>query len=248
VSGKISSGFLLRRAVFVLLVFLLTLPVWWQRFKPKPIEIQGRAVDAAFEQEIREKWKPGAILQISSLGGEGDRAIAIAEWMLKNKVRLSVIDVCNSACPEYFLPAAAEVRFVGSPIVAFHWNLPITQEFLTENYPNLDFRCREGAFKAHQALVAKFDTNPDFWKGQRDRIGLRNITIVNPDDPCKLMLADLKVDLWFPTSEQLRDMMWLEFEGEVCADNKACIEKEIIPFSRKYKKIMVGDEVITISG
>lgn len=168
------------------------------------------------------------IINISSPGGRVGPSLTIAEFLMDKNVTVNVEGICNSACSQVILPVADRVNFVDIPLIGFHWSPILDAEYYKNNGGNLsacgdlkDLYHREKEILSHHGL------NQDFWKEVDKRLILEDYNlgrgIING---CRRFNYNFKHAMWYPTSEQLKNLYGLKFKGSVCADNYvACVKK-----------------------
>ena len=182
------------------------------------------------------------IVTISSTGGSTEPAQEAANYIFINKLNVRIERICASACAEYLLPAAAKIEFVDNPIIAFHGN-PIMGAFLEEKYePEAFFRCYDDTAKQMRELYINAGKNTNFWKEQLRRLKLGEPKFER-SERCVRFQYVFEHKFWYPTSDQLQNLLGLRFSGRVCADDFACVRKKIAPRWRKDQSFVVGDNV-----
>ena len=186
-------------------------------------------------------------LYFASNGGGADKALEAANIILEKNVNL-VIDgkfgICASACAELIVPAAKSVKFINEPLVGYHQNPQIILHLLGELAPEdvkyCDFVKSEA--QAGEDFLDKAGLNKDFWKETLKRIEVKSAKAFHYEERCPGLRKEFKHELWFPTSKQMRSMLKLEFEGELCSDRRECYEDEIDQRWSVMTGMVVGDE------
>lgn len=186
-------------------------------------------------------------LYLASNGGGADMGLAAANVILEKNVNL-VIDgkfgICTSGCAEFILPAVKSVTFINEPLVGYHQNPQIILHLLSELAPEDIKYCDfvKSEVQASEDLVDKAGLNKDFWKETLKRIEVKSAKAFLYEEQCPGLRKEYKYELWFPTSEQMRSMLQLEFEGELCSDRRECYKDEIDQRWSVMTGMVVGDE------
>lgn len=179
---------------------------------------------------------------ISSVGGNNYWAIKLAQKIEAEKISLNVHYDCTSACAEFLLPAANQVKFIDNPMIGFHWSpLMNMDQFLRFGGTQSGCESQREAYKYQKYIFKKNELNPKFWMEVEKRLQL--ITYDGTVDNCSTGKRKFLNKLWLPTSNQLKNLLRLNFEGGVCADDfKECRNKVNLLWP-EGTRIVIGDKL-----
>ena len=185
-------------------------------------------------------------IEINSKGGWPKYAQKIADHMIDNDMSVIIKKNCLSACAEYFLAAAEHVTFNDLPIIGFHGNPMMRREITIAEYPKQSRLCYFNLTGKFERMYIDKGVNKDFWKEQESRLHL--IPEYEDMNGCPALQFKFEHKFWMPTSEQLRDLLGLKFEGQVCADSPECIQERLLTRWKKGTTFVVGDTVYVSIG
>lgn len=187
-------------------------------------------------------------LTITSKGGLTNEAYKIAMKIIEDKTTVEVQLLCLSACAEYLLPAAHEIIFTDDPLIGYHWNPLIIAEYLGKYYDrDIEYCDAVGDVELRQ-LLKQTNKNTEFWKIVLERLELTEFEAVYVEGSCPKRIDEYKYQLWFPTSEQLRNLAGLTFSGSVCADNYDVCTEKIDHIWPKGRTFLIGDRSYVSQG
>ncbi|MEP1230687.1 MAG: hypothetical protein ABJG88_08430 [Litorimonas sp.] len=181
---------------------------------------------------------------LSSEGGTNNVALKIAENLLVQRRSAMVVAFCYSGCAG-ILPFFEEIEFVDEPSVGFHWNALIMKSALTSGQLNqLDNRENPFLSNTQKRLEAQAGFDSEVWWHVQNRINVRIISLSKSQDSYQegSVKWESKHNMWFPTSNQMKDLLGLEFKGSVCADNPICIKQRVEQWSTN-SSVIVGDTI-----
>lgn len=188
----------------------------------------------------------GNTVLVSSFGGHKDTGLMIAHLLFEKEANIIVQDICFSSCSEFLLAGASYIKFKDAPLIGFHGNPPM-KEWLanTMDVPNLEFCNFEDSDRMYD-LYFERGLNFSFWRQQIEVLELVAFAVDPhiPSGTCPKMGFQFKHEMWFPSSETLRNGLGLEFEGAVCADDiERCANrvKELFPNRGTF---VIDDQVI----
>ena len=93
-------------------------------------------------------------------------------------------------------------------------------------------------------LIEKRKLNAGFWKEIEIRLKLTKFQLVDKTgESCPWKVREFDNQMWFPTSQQLRKLWGLRFNGAVCADDFEECTKKIDKYWAKGDRVIVGDDV-----
>lgn len=182
---------------------------------------------------------------IRSEGGAAIAGLALAHQIYHRNHVLIVEDYCLSSCAEFVLPAASSVRAVDTPLIGFHQG-PNVDRIVAEGITGEhDFSCLEN-LAARQIDVYGWNRRPmRIFDAQHDFLSPRNaeVRVVDYGEyECQEVFYDLASRMWFPTSQQLRELAGIQIEGEICADVAGCVEQRALQMFGPGVRITIGSE------
>lgn len=209
---------------------------------PRPgsiLEAGGR-----FDQRHLEAFKEvsdGATVTMTSRGGDAGYALDAAEIVERKGLTLRITSLCMSACAESLLPAAKKLILDQEAIIGFHGNSMVYRE-LSGFDPG---PCNAEVSRRHEALLKRKGMNVEFWKEQHKRLSFGKFQYlgdtggVRPE--CPSVRMSMRARMWLPTSQQLRELYGLKFDGAICADSPECLQRRLGQVFRKGDVLIVGD-------
>lgn len=190
--------------------------------------------DMAMLDQIKEIDCKNPQILISSSGGEEKVSLLIAKEIEKLSATLIVQNVCLSACAEYLLPSANNIKFTKKSLVGFHGN-PVMRRALTKHYKPQGYEnCQFVEAKEMETLYAHKGLKTDFWKIQLKYLKLTKVGFSEPKAPnCPYARFYTENVMWLPNSHDLKTHLGLAFEGSVCADHSDC--RKMVKKSKKLE-------------
>ncbi len=187
----------------------------------------------------------GSSILLASPGGRTDIAIAIGKIVLQNSLSLEVGGVCLSSCADYILPAAKAVKLQSGSVIGFHHN-DLLFEYLLRRQQEPADRCLMADVRWLDYLYKVKRLKSEFATLERARRLDVSRVISIPGPNCAFMYTLIKRTLWLPTSDQLRQLWGLSFNGSVCADHPACRRSLLPQVFKPGTRLMVGDDDIVV--
>lgn len=188
-------------------------------------------LDQSFIEALNALPEKTEALGINSVGGDSIVALDIAEIVRERQFHV-IIDgkwgICASGCAEYILAAASSLKFRNEPLIGFHQNPQIIYHLLENSLPDESIHCDslKSQISETKVLYSSKNLNSDFWKQTLKKIDLEFFNPTKIGTMCPAANWKFRNELWFPTSVQLKEILGLQFEGEVCADNlETCVPK-----------------------
>lgn len=229
-----------------IIIFLFTVLIVLGCSQAKEHSISTMIVEETLD-EILSLNADRLVLNISSPGGKGGPSLEIAEFLSQKHVTINVFDICNSACSQLFLPVADKVHFINNPFIGFHHSFATEAEYYMKYGQDIE-PCVDmtEAYNREKALLKKHNISLTFWKEIDKRLKPRDYKYIPYfNDDCKGYEYTFEHSMWFPTSDQLRDLFGLEFKGTVCADNyTACTRRiQAMTPTGTSGSIVIGDKV-----
>lgn len=209
------------------------------------IDLTG-PTDQAMHESVAVTSCTEPTFQISSVGGNGAVALAIAYRLKSLQTEVRIKEICFSSCAEFLLAGAAKLTFESEPLIGFHGNPPM-KEWLAGHFevPNIEY-CEFQESDHMYDLYFERDMNFGFWRQQLDVLTLQAFA-VDPEiapESCPKMGFDFEHEMWFPSSATLRDDLGLNFTGSVCADDiEACAARVRAMFPNRGT-FVIDDRVI----
>jgi len=186
-------------------------------------------------------------LTIRSSGGDTDEASNLGIFLTKKNLSVEVHDFCHSACAEFILPAANKVVFLDNPLVGFHWN-PMMDYYQYLNSETDISSCTFNSLENQKALLINRNLNLQFWRETEKRLKLTQFKLIDVGEDCPWKIRKFKNQFWLPTSEQLKSLWGLKFDGALCADDFERCKTKVDDHWSKGKRIVIGDEVYVSKG
>ena len=189
--------------------------------------------------------KKGESIAVRSGGGDADASIEVGEILQNKQINVSVVGFCMSACASILLPAANSVTFVNMPIIGFHQDGLLFRGIVSGDK---DMYCNSERAAKMQNIYRKANLNAEFWRETARRLQFKNPRVKagysTREGACPGWVADIEYYMWMPTSEQLRTLLGLRFDGLLCADVAECVNGRMKRHFGRNIKIIVGDKVI----
>lgn len=190
-------------------------------------------------------------LTVNSIGGEVTASTLIAEFFARKTLNITVVEKCWSACSSILLAAADNIYFHNQPLIGFHWSSIMD----IEQYKRAggDFLgCDDDVFdnyRREKKIYEKRNHNISFWKEVENKLVLKRYEIIDRGkSACNGKEREFENNMWFPTSEQLREKLGLDFKGTVCADNYEECSQRIDLVAPIGISVVIGDKVYISRG
>ncbi len=108
--------------------------------------------------------------------------------------------------------------------------------------------CAFDSLADQKKLLKSRDLSIDFWKQVESRLKLTQFKLVDAGEACPWKVRKFENLFWLPTSQQLKNLWGLKFEGQLCADDFDECKIKINSHWSKGKRIVVGDEIYISKG
>lgn len=210
------------------------------------LQLSGR-IDEEMFNKFEKLNKPGKQIVLSSGGGETILSYKIARNIELNENIVVIKGECLSACAEDILAAAKGVIFKSEPLIGFHWNSYMNRAQMIRYGGDVSL-CTSKGIDNQKYLYDLKKLNLDFWKEIERRLVLERFQVVPKTNACPWKHREFKNRMWLPTSDQLKNLWGLQFDGSVCADNIEYCQKKIDGRWKAGSRIVVGDEVYVSKG
>jgi len=246
--------FLARMAIFAVFVYVIFNVI----ANPKSISnffalITGSGfakIDNRTVEVVQKRARPGKVIRLNAEFAPSKESVALAEIFQKNSMILKVDEQCLSGCSEYVLAGAKSVIFKNSPLIGFDVSIEQKQQLVFESTSGIYKRRYQILVDKKQRIYRASELNVEFWKDVSARMNAcpkrstENLQDWFGGNNCDTLSFVVDFHEWFPTSQQLRDLLGLKFKGTVCADDVA---KCILRLNKEYKAgyiFLVGDTKI----
>lgn len=149
-----------------------------------------------------------------------------------------------SACAEFILTSAKTVQVPDPVLFGLHGNTFIFYELANTYFPG-----RSSVNPARHAWLSSLyesrGLSSDFYKETMARLDIRFVDIEFMDGMDQVQICST-YSMWFPTSQQVRSLWNLDFEGQLCADTEACWVPRLRAIADPGEKFVVGDIAVTV--
>jgi len=199
-------------------------------------------IDQSLTNYITSIDEKTIIITIQSSGGDTRDAARLGAYLLTKNLSIDVHDYCHSACAEFILPAADTITFTNKPLVGFHWSPIMDYHQYVRAGADMSI-CHFDSLADQRKLIKTRKLNAEFWKQTETHLNLTKYKLVGKGEACPWKIREFKNKMWLPTSQQLRELWDLKFEGAVCADNFEECKTKIDGNWTKGSRIVVGDVV-----
>jgi hypothetical protein len=190
------------------------------------IDISGRIDDGLYQRFRSANLPHSASVSISSIGGNGFSALDIAGIVKSKELTVRVTDVCFSACAEFILPAARQLNVGSEALIGFHESPEVEIALAASIGVDLSTdRCLSELIRLGTTIGRSRSANA--LMQTIIKLGFKSPRVVNAPGGCRTVRFDRQAALWFPTSQQLREVFGLPINGPICADNPECINRRL---------------------
>jgi hypothetical protein len=206
--------------------------------------VQGR-IDNAFVKNL-ERFSPGATVEVNSPGGEEMAGLEAARVLRQRGYSVVVRARCISACADLLLAGATSI-VLDHAVIGFHGNPEMFEAFRQTKPETGPDTCKLPSVSLMRQLYAESGLNIDFWREMWIRMPKNTLAIIPGqfNSPgCATVGQYGPTEMWLPTSIQLRDLMGLRFEGDVCADDPECVAYRLPQLIGRGRMVIVGDRMV----
>ncbi len=221
-------------AIVLILVILFNIEV-------KRIE-KDYAIFPGSNTKIRQLISSGKPVTLYSTGGLTSYALKVAQIIHDQKIEIIIDKECTSACSELILPAAHRVTFKNFPLIGFHTNILADEHYIKDLAVKNVEKCNWNRSRKTEAQYRWNEINSEFWKEQVKRMKPK-VKIDYDFHPCPSVSYEFENRMWYPTSDQIRNLYGLDFSGTVCADDPKCFKRKIARREFLGGRIVIGDDV-----
>ncbi|MBI1263873.1 MAG: hypothetical protein GC187_03975 [Alphaproteobacteria bacterium] len=201
-------------------------------------------VDQAFTDRVWELVEENKDLIIRSQGGLNSRSIILGEILSRLSVGLSFQDYCLSACASYLIATRADTVLERNLLLGFHGDSLMHRAiFESLNTDDNLAHCYQRLADRQAALYAASGLSTGFSQEMARRLGVVGAHLVDREDwPCPEVVYEFENDWWFPTSQQIEDLLNKPLTEPLCADDLACMRRKLRNL-RQTGRIVIGDDV-----
>lgn len=205
--------------------------------------VQGR-VDEAFTDRVFDMMLEGKDLIFQSQGGESLRSILVAERLADYPNGIRLQDYCLSACASYLMAARIDIAAESDLLLGFHGDLIMHRDVFTSlNADTSMGHCYQRGADRQAALYAASGLSTGFSQEMARRLEVVGAHLVEREDwPCPEVVYEFENDWWFPTSQQIEDLLHKPLSEPLCADDLACMRRKLRNL-RQTGRIVIGDDV-----
>lgn len=201
------------------------------------------AVDEEFADSVEAGLRLRSAITISSGGGNASSGWRAGKAIFQRNADLILDGDCLSACAEFLLPSARSIKTNSPILIGFHGNDFIFDKINSDLFPGQNFVNRQRLNWIREVYRSRV-LNEDFYKETMSRLDIKYVGIGN-QEPRQLEIYSAN-SMWFPTSRQLHDLLGLEIEGPLCADDRSCWEPKILEIADGQEKFVVGDLLVSV--
>ena len=184
---------------------------------------------------------------VTSSGGKANAAYLSAKIIYNRKIKITVQIECFSACAEDIITATQELTLYNSPMIGFHWNSFMNFDQLERFGGNVQL-CDTSSRDRQFEIYAMNSLNTEFWKETEERLVLKDYKLIKFTTRCAKKNREFENRMWLPNSAQLKNLLGLEFTGNVCSDSFEYCSKKVDKRWAKGERIIIGDRVHVSKG
>lgn len=154
--------------------------------------------------------------------------VGVFSWYIQKFNTTVVVDkYCIGTCADILLPAAAEIKFVDSPLIGFGSNPYLVRELANEYRPSGYLNCNFQNYALMDKIYKRSSAKIEFGYKRLGQLKVKQFLVSPQEDPkgCPEMQIEFEHNYWFPNSETLKVDFGINFSGKVCADKNSCAYK-----------------------
>tara|TARA_R110000868_G_scaffold86206_3_gene241852 strand:- start:14511 stop:15260 length:750 start_codon:yes stop_codon:yes gene_type:complete len=210
--------------------------------------VVGR-VTMDFAMQMALAMSDGKVPVITSAGGESVAGLAAGTILAEHDSSIIVDDYCLSSCASYVMAGANHVEFRDRAVVGFHDNAHLDYSIYAEVWPERG--CYQRTYEMEREIYARNTGGERFLDELHERLAPSIISVEEVADEsdlnelCMSVSYELTNQYWFPTSQQIEEFMGIEVEGDLCADDAACMRRRLRNL-HLTGTVVVGDDVWTL--
>ena len=159
-----------------------------------------------------------------------------------NEIRFQ--EYCLSACANYLIAARDDTVLERNLLLGFHGDGILHKDVFTSlNSDDSKAYCYSRVADRQAALYAASGLSTGFSQEMARRLGVVGAHLVEREDwPCPEVVYEFENDWWFPTSQQIEDLLHKPLTEPLCADDLACMRRKLRNL-RQTARIVIGDDV-----
>lgn len=180
----------------------------------------------------------GTSVSIQSSGGIPADFYALADKLMEANAKLHFTGVCLSACAEVLVPLDLEKYAYQNTLIGYHWNAHVNLESVRTIADNDCVQKYKQEIQDKENFLEANRIRLGYWEVSSFVLDLVDVAPV-PERECEFQ-AHYRYQMWFPTSEQIRELMGISFEAGICNDSVACVE--MVYKRRIGQGIVIGSE------
>jgi hypothetical protein len=228
-----------------LLVFFISTGCVAKPLMLERIQLYGRMNQAnvkIMQDEIDEKRKLGYnkkfLLVITSDGGDAESLFSLMELFKSNVSHIFIGTKCISSCAELVSGLDLPILMGDKSVIGFH-NGPTLDFKLAQSVDLKDSNCHKKRYDNYQKFV-KFNIEKAD-KIKAESLGIFDVKLGKMSQNCQEILIGMKNKLWFPNTDQLRQIYGLKIVGQTpCSDRQDCLNRVVEKWWGKGVRYRMG--------
>lgn len=184
-------------------------------------------------------------LYISSNGGDASAALEFSKLIVKRSKAVHIEDMCISACAEFIIPSASRVYVSKKTLIGYH-----ISDFIVWSHLPINLRkdyCGSKRYAWLHSAYSMKGLNTNFYQeiDRRLEFKISDAGFIYDGGSCYEVNMTSSKSIWFPNSDQLRDLLNINFSGNICSDDEICWRSRLqhtFPHNAKY---VVGNQEFT---
>lgn len=201
-------------------------------------------IDQNFVDNLRSS-DVSEIFDVNSGGGDPVYGEKASKYIIDKQMSIRLGRFCLSACAEYILPSAKTIIVAPETLIGFHQNPAMIRSFAVQSGYDEKPICHYGDEVGYINALHRKNSNGEYpWETVLRKIVLIR-TKFSESHTCVEVGFKFQHEMWFPTSEQIRDLFGVEFKGSICADNPDCIQIAVNTIFTAGRTAIAGDRVYT---
>ncbi len=207
------------------------------------------SVTMDFARQLAFALSEGNTPVITSSGGESIAGLAAGRMLANLAAHIIIDDYCLSSCASYVMAGATHVAFRGQAVVGFHHTAHLDYLIYSAAWPGRN--CYGRSYALQRDIYAGHPGGEQFLDELYERLSPSVIAVATVQDEgdsselCTSVSYQLTNQYWFPSSQQIEEFMGIEVEGDLCADDDACMRRRLRNM-HLTGTVVVGDEVWTL--
>jgi hypothetical protein len=183
----------------------------------------------------------GDTIIVDSGGGLSNAALLLAQRLSRNDIDVQFEGRCLSACAEFLLVATDRKTISSDLIIGYHHNSHMIADYVAEHMPT-KLHCHSKLLKGKERLYKARGMKVSLWQQQASYIGIHRFRHVGGPKECGKITFRTRRSWWYPTRDQLRELVGLDISTPICNDDSNCVRAFILNRYDKLGWYMIGDE------